>query len=203
MVRFDTPEGATPIEDASGLLVEGVFTYAALNAVESENILKAANAHLSRRKRRGPSWLTEDYVRRVHRDMFDQVWDWAGRYRGVELNIGVPKASIREEVAKLCQDVAFWDEQKENPLPVLERAARLHHRFAWIHPFQNGNGRHARLMADIYLYVNDHELPMWPSAAIGGAGDVRKEYLNSLKKADAGDFGPLADYTKRFLPKEG
>lgn len=203
MVRFDAPAGATPIEDASGLLVEGVFTYSALNAVESENILKAANAHLSRRKRRGPAWLTEEYVRRVHRDMFGEVWDWAGRYRDGALNIGAPASRIREEVAKLCHDVAFWDEQKDNPMPILERAARLHHRFAWIHPFQNGNGRHARLMADIYLYINGHKLPLWPIAAMGGAGDVRRDYLNALKKSDAGDFAPLVDYTKRFFSKDG
>ena len=56
-------------------------------------------------------------------------------------------------------------------------------------------------MADIYLYVNGCKLPMWPSAAMGGAGDVRKAYLDALKKADAGDFEPLVAYTRRFLPK--
>ena len=83
MVRFDTPEGATPIEDASGLLVEGVLTYAALNAVETENIVRAVTGHLRRGKRRGAAWLMEDYVRRVHRDMFDSVWEWAGLYAQV------------------------------------------------------------------------------------------------------------------------
>lgn len=198
MVRFDTPEGATPIEDASGLLLEGVLNYAALNAAETENILNAVNEHLRPRKRRGALWLTEDYVRRVHGDMFDGVWAWAGRYRAAELNIGVPASRIREEIGKLCQDVAFWDAQKENPLPLLERAVRLHHRLAWIHPFPNGNGRHARLMADIYFYVHGHKLTLWPSAAMGGAGDVRTAYLDALRKADNGDYGPLTDYTRRF-----
>ncbi|MBI4371338.1 MAG: mobile mystery protein B [Elusimicrobia bacterium] len=202
MVRFDAPEGATPIEDASGLLVEEVLNHAALNAVETENIVRAVNEHLRPRKRRGAAWLTEDYVRRVHRDMFDSVWEWAGRYRDAELNIGVSKSRIREEVAKLCQDVAFWDGQKENPLPVLERAVRLHHRLSWIHPFPNGNGRHARLMSDIYLHVNGCKLPEWPSSALGGPGDVRAAYLDALRKADGGGFGPLVAYTKRFLPKE-
>lgn len=200
MVRFDTPEGATPIDDASGLLAENVFAYSALNAVESENILRAVNVHLSSRKRRESPWLTEEYVRRVHRDMFDSVWDWAGRYRDGELNIGVPASRVRDEVGKLCQDVAYWDEQKENQIPLLERSARLHHRLAWIHPFKNGNGRHARLMGDIYLQVNGHKLPMWPSAAMGGAGEPRSAYLGALKRADAGDFGPLVEYTSRFCP---
>jgi Fic-DOC domain mobile mystery protein B len=202
MVHFDTPEGATPIEDASGLLVEGVLTYDALNAVEAENILRAVNAHLRRRKRRGAVLLTEEYLRHVHRDMFDSVWEWAGRYRDAALNIGVPAPRIREEVAKLCQDVSFWDAQQDNPLPVLERAVRLHHRLSWIHPFPNGNGRHARLMSDIYLYVNGCKQPEWPSSAMSGAGDVRAGYLDALRKADGGDFEPLIVYTRRFLPKE-
>lgn len=202
MARFHAPEGATPIEDASGLLVEGVVTYAALNVKETENIVRAVNEHLRPRKRRPAVWLTEEYVRRVHRDMFDRVWEWAGRYRDAELNIGAPASRVREEVGKLCQDVAFWDDQKENPLPVLERAARLHHRLSWIHPFPNGNGRHARLMSDIYLHVHRHKLPDWPSSAMSGPGDVRGAYLEALKKADGGDFEPLIAYTKRFLPKD-
>ena len=202
MVRFDTPEGATPIEDASGLLVEGIVTYAALNAKETENIIMAANKHMRPRMRRPAVWLTEEYVRRVHGDMFDSVWDWAGRYRDVELNIGIPAFRVREEVAKLCQDMVFWDDQKENALPVLERAVRLHHRLTWIHPFPNGNGRHARLMSDIYLHVHRQRLPDWPSSALGGPGDLRGDYLVALKKADGGDFGPLIAYTSRFLPRD-
>lgn len=202
MVRFDTPEGATPIEDASGLLVEGVVTYADLSEKETENIIRAVNEHLRPRKRHAAVWLTEEYVRLVHRDMFDRVWQWAGRYRDAELNIGVAAHSIRDEVGKLCQDVAFWDGQKENSLPVLERAVRLHHRLSWIHCFPNGNGRHARLMSDIYLRVHRHKLPDWPSSALGGPGDVRGAYLDALKKADRGDFGSLVEYAKRFLPAE-
>lgn len=202
MVRFDMPEGATPIEDASGLLLEGVVTYAVLNRKETENIVRAVDEHLDHRKRRPALWLTEEYVRLVHRDMFDQVWEWAGRYRETELNIGVAAHRIRDEVGTLCQDVAFWDEQKDNPLPVLERAARLHHRLAWIHPFPNGNGRHARLMSDIYLRVHRHKLPAWPSSALGGPGEERGAYLDALRKADLGDFGSLTSYTTRFLPRD-
>ena len=97
--------------------------------------------------------------------------------------------------------MAFWDTQQENPLPVLERAVRLHHRLSWIHPFPNGNGRHARLMSDIYLYVNGCKLPEWPSSAMSRTSDVRAEYLDALRKADRGDFGPLVAYTNRHLPR--
>lgn len=203
MVRFETPEGATPIDDASGLLVDGVYTYAALNAVEAENILRAVNVHLESSKRIEGPWLTDELIRRVHRNMFDQVWGWAGKYRGAELNIGVAAHKVRDEIGKLCQDVAFWDAQTDGAMPLIERVARLHHRLAWIHPFSNGNGRHARMTADIYFHVKGLPLPTWPSASIGASGDERKEYIQALRNADAGGFGPLVEYTRKYLPKEG
>ncbi|WP_447603848.1 Fic family protein [Nitrospira sp. Nam80] len=44
---------------------------------------------------------------------------------------------------------------------MLEVAARLQHRLARVHPFKNGNGPHARLISDIFLYSRDSALPEW------------------------------------------
>lgn len=195
-MRFEVPEGATPLEDASGLKLKHVTTYADLCAAEAESILAAHSRHLTRRKNPERAWLTEDFVRRLHRDMFGPVWDWAGTYRVAQTNVGVPPAAIREEVAKLCQDVAFWG-RPEAKMPVLERAARLHHRSVWIHPFPNGNGRHARLLADVYLHSHGHALPSWP-AGLAGSGPARAAYLEALRAADAGDIAPLAAMTERL-----
>lgn len=198
-MRFQVPEGATPIEDASGLIPQGLATYGDLCAAEAENILKAARIHLKRRKNPARAWMTEDYIRKVHRAMFDEVWEWAGRYRGSELTIGIPAYRIREEIAKLCQDAAYWDRQTESPIPVLERAVRVHHRLSWIHPFPNGNGRHARLIADIYLRAHRHPLPNWPRTEMSDPGTQRSEYIRALKEADNGSFGPLMDFTTLYL----
>jgi Fic-DOC domain mobile mystery protein B len=201
MAKFETPEGGTPIGDAEGLLLPETSTMADLSAAEAENILRAAGKHLRRRHNPRREWLTDDFLRTVHRDMFDGVWDWAGTYRRVELNIGVAPHLIREEIGKACTDARFWDSQTENPLPVLERAVRLHHRLAWIHPFRNGNGRHARLMADIYLNAHGHALPVWPSGDISRKGGARDAYLAALKEGDRENFTPLMDYTRLYLEK--
>ena len=200
-MKFETPEGGTPIGDAEGLLLPETSTMADLSAAEAENILRAAGKHLRRRHNPRRAWLTEEFLRAVHRDMFDGVWEWAGTYRRSELNIGVAPHRVREEIGKACADARFWDTQTENPLPVLERAVRLHHRLAWIHPFRNGNGRHARLMADIYLNAHGHALPVWPSGDIARKGGARDAYLAALKEGDRDNFAPLADYTRRYLEK--
>lgn len=199
MPRFETPGGATPIDDAEGLLLPHAATMADLSAAEAESILRAANKHLRRRHRPGRPWLTDDLIRKVHRDMFGGVWEWAGSYRSVELNIGAAPHRIRDEVAKLCDDARYWDAQTENPVPVLERAARIHQRLAWIHPFRNGNGRHARLIADIHLNSHGHALPVWPSGDIARKGGAREEYLAALREGDRGNFLPLTEYTRRYI----
>jgi Fic-DOC domain mobile mystery protein B len=193
------PEDATPF-DADGLLLTDVHTLADLNAAEAEGIMSARNRHLKRRKNPDRTWLTDAYIRRVHRDMFDELWSWAGTYRTSNVQPGIPFPRISTEIGLLCRDVESWDKQTDNPLPILERAVRLHHRLVQIHPYRNGNGRHARLMSDIYLRAHSHPLPEWPYAEITQEGtSPRKEYVLTLKAADRGDYQPLLSYTRRYL----
>lgn len=64
-------------------------------------------------------------------------------------------------------------------------AAWMHHRFTQIHPFQDGNGRLARLLATIvFLHADWHPLVV--------LRDDRSTYIASLEQADAGDITPLA-----------
>jgi Fic-DOC domain mobile mystery protein B len=83
--------------------------------------------------------LSEPFVRQVHKRMFGDAWKWAGHYRTTNKNIGVDRAYIIEEIAKLIADARYWVD--ENSFAADETAVRLHHKLAWIHPFPNGNGR--------------------------------------------------------------
>lgn len=197
-MKFKVTEGATPIEDTSDLVPGGLLTYQDLCAAEAENILKAVNLHLKRRKNPKNNWLTDEYIRKVHRDMFKSVWRWAGTYRKSELNIGVLVHSIREEIAKLRRDAAFWNTEKAN-MPVLERAIRIHHRLTWIHPFRNGNGRHARMISDIYLHAHNHSRPVWYETSLSTPGEMRSQYLKAVREADLGNFKPLMDITSKNI----
>lgn len=74
-----------------------------------------------------------------------------------------------------------------------ETAVRLHHRIVWIHPFENGNGRHARLLADLYLFRAGCPPLDWgrTRGSLMTTGELRREYIDALRAADAGRFGPL------------
>jgi Fic-DOC domain mobile mystery protein B len=187
------PEDATPLDpdESDALIPRHITTRSELTEWESRNIRKAAVWSLSRKR---SDVLTAQFTRELHRRMFDQTWEWAGRFRQSDKNIGVPWEHIPVEIHKLLDDVAFW---LEDPTwPVRESAIRLHHRMVKIHPFVNGNGRHARLMADVLLY-NHHQPPIdWGGRGLDSQGDIRARYLNSLRAADRGEFGPLLAYAQ-------
>ncbi|MFH2201897.1 MAG: mobile mystery protein B [Elusimicrobiota bacterium] len=197
-MRFDVPEGATPIEDTDGLIPE-IVTYQDLCAVEAENILLAMRRHLGRRRSVEAHWFDEAFVRKVHADMFGAVWRWAGTYRQAELTVGVPSHKVIEEIGRMVGDFRYWNTLKPEDMSVLERAVRLHHRLVWIHPFRNGNGRHARIVADIYLHSRGHVYPTWPSTDLQVAGETRERYLEALRAADREDFSALLSLTESLL----
>jgi fido (protein-threonine AMPylation protein) len=71
-------------------------------------------------------------------------------------------------------------------------AAWLHHRFTQIHPFQDGNGRVARNLATLVL-LRARWFPLVIIKDINQEGQARKDYIDALEQADAGDLKPLVD----------
>jgi Fic-DOC domain mobile mystery protein B len=116
-----------------------------LNEAEQENIARAQDWALNRR--RDP--LREKFVQELHRRMLGDVWRWAGKFRTSERNLGIALYEIPVALRQLLDDTKAWIEYKTYPPD--EIAVRFHHRLVQIHPFPNGNGRHARLMADLLV----------------------------------------------------
>jgi Fic-DOC domain mobile mystery protein B len=194
MPLFEPVEGATPIEDASDLIPTHISTRAELNEWEAANILKAERRYLARKK---PPVITVEWLKKIHRTMFDETWRWAGQLRKKEINIGVDWHQIQEELKRLVDDLKYWNDKSD--LSLLQRSVRLHHRLVKIHPFVNGNGRHARLVADIFLATHNEKLPIWPDAGLIERTDVRKRYINALQAADKGDYAPLEKFTSELI----
>ena len=194
------PLGATPGNDTSGLIRVNLTTQAARNAAEAETIDAAYAKHVfkARRKQRGSGWLRDEFIRKVHSGMFGSIWEWAGQYRKHNPNLGVPWPSIQEEIKKLCGDFAYWD--SSDSMTTLEIAARLQNRLTRIHPFTNGNGRHARLITNIFFHSRRHPLPEWPQIHRMPQGDaIRTRYIDAMKKADQGKYDDLMHFMEEYL----
>ena len=73
---------------------------------------------------------------------------------------------------------------------------RFHHRLVLIHPFANGNGRHARLMTDLLLQRNGGDRFSWGADDLVHAGEARARYISALRAADGGDYQPLLTFVR-------
>lgn len=196
------PAGATPGQDLSGLRRASLEGKRARDAAELESIDRAYVKHVFRaRPKKGADWLTDRFIRQVHKDMLWSIWDWAGKYRTSDLNIGVKSYQIPEQISLLCSDFSDW--VARGHMPVTEIAARLQNRLTRIHPFKDGNGRHARLMTDIYFRSVGHRLPRWPQLQLLDQGDkIRRQYIEAMKKADQEDYGDLIVFIQECLKPE-
>jgi len=113
--RKNTLPGATPIDDISGLRIKGIATRSQLNAAEAENILKATLKYLAGRPSRRTARFDVNWMVKLHREMFGDVWRWAGEIRSRDLNIGVPFYQVRPELQALADDLAAWREITVKP----------------------------------------------------------------------------------------
>lgn len=109
-----------------------------------------------------------------------------------------PDGSIHEycppiHVASEMEKLVNWYSESAGLHPVL-LAAWLHHRFTQIHPYQDGNGRVARALANLVLVKSE----LFPIVV---TRDHRVAYINALEKADSGDIRSLVRMFARIQKK--
>jgi Fic-DOC domain mobile mystery protein B len=198
-MTFEEPDGATPLDpdERRGLKFPHITTRGELDELEQANIEQGLR-WISRR--RGGDIFDDAFLRKVHERLFGEVWQWAGDYRLTEKNIGIAPYQISVQLRMLLDDARFW--AKDNVYSPLEAAARFHHRMVQIHPFPNGNGRHARIATDIMLEDYYKHPPVeWANGFdLQADNERRKEYIAALRAADAHDFGQLLVFVGAAKP---
>lgn len=193
---FNEPDDATPLtpSERDGLKQSWITTRNDLNEAEQENILKGAVWARRARSRKPIDLLRDDFSLNLHKRMFGDVWNWAGTFRRTERNIGIAPQRVAAEVPMMFDDLRFWVEHQTYPAD--ETAVRLHHRLVAIHPFPNGNGRHARLMADLLIERLGGESFSWGGGSLADTGQLRAAYVKALRIADNHDIGPLLAFAR-------
>jgi Fic-DOC domain mobile mystery protein B len=190
------PDGSTPLDpnEIDGLIPSWISTRGDLNEAEQANIVKALTQ---------PRWhrltvdkLLDDHIaRQLHKAMFDDVWEWAGTYRHTERTIGVDPVTISVDVHNLMEDAKAWL-TGDHPLEPDTVGYRFHHRLVQIHPFPNGNGRHARAMTNLLMAAIGRPPFTWGSGSVDHDPNVRKAYLAALRAADLRQFDLLAQFVR-------
>jgi len=194
-INLGLPSGATPIthEDLEGLLPKYITSRQELNDAEFKNITEASKKYLLAKKKL--PFNIENFFR-VHKEMFGKVWRWAGKKRKTNKNIGIDKTQIEVELKKLIDDLEFWKEQN---METLEISARLHHRLVYIHPFNNGNGRWARFIVNLFLIEHLNSYLDFPEDELILITKIRQTYIRTLQEADNLNYEPLINFHKKYL----
>jgi Fic-DOC domain mobile mystery protein B len=194
------PADAMPLTEAErqGLLLP-VLTRAELNRAEAENITKAMSwLFLSRRRLRPESVTDEEWLKRLHRRMYGDVWAWAGEYRTADRNPGVPYWQVRMDMRNILNDVRVWlGDTSGSRYSTDECAVRFGYRMVVVHPFANGNGRWSRLASDALSVSLGGSRFTWGRASLTEQGTLRRIYIAALQTADtSGDFRPLLAFAR-------
>lgn len=205
ITAYALTDGATPVDadEAAGLLPKHIRTQEQLNQWEEENILEAEAwaFHGKQGKLTADEVLTEAFVRKLHLTMFNQTWSWAGKFRRSDKNIGVEFTRIAVGLNDLLENVktqlSYLPAQPKAQTVAMDQiAAKFHHQLVWLHPFANGNGRHARLMTDVLLHNLGATPFSWGGASLVNATSTRSVYLDALRAADRRDLQPLLAFVR-------
>lgn len=191
---FEADDNSTPLtaEEKDGLKLKWITLRSELNEAEARNIAQSQVWLMSNKNK---DFCSDTFLRELHKKMFGDVWKWAGTYRTSERNIGVAPYQIPMKLMQLFDDVNFWIENKT--YSNREIAVRLHHKLVQIHPFPNGNGRVSRLMADLVLEKLEGTKLYWGNTNLVNVSEIRSTYIAALRKADAGDYSDLLEFTQK------
>ena len=183
---------STPLteEEREELIPSYITLRPELNEAEQANILEAEEWAFARKR----DVLDDKFLKNLHKRMFGHVWRWAGKLRQSERNIGVDAYCISTELRQLIDDCRYWVENRTYDPD--EIATRFHHRLVLIHPFPNGNGRHARLVTDLMLTALGRPRFTWGRVNLVDASETRKAYVTALRAADNHDIGPLLEFVR-------
>ncbi|MBI2018007.1 Fic family protein [Candidatus Daviesbacteria bacterium] len=132
--------------------------------------------------------------------------DWAGKFRAIDVTVGDYEpphySKISELIKNLCEDLT--ERLKHLPSPQNEEVflselisllAWFQHRFVWIHPFRDYNGRVARLLTNLLLL--NLGFPILTIKA--ETGKDRMKYVEAMKAADGHDPSKLESLLAKAL----
>lgn len=193
MAKTTKPKGATSYKETAF----GILPRSKLIPFEAQGTKKALDyiVKLSDKKVK----VTPELIRNIHQEGFGFIFpDWAGNFRTIDVTVGEYEPPHYSKIAvlikNLCEDLE--ERLKYTPSPqeeekflakIIEILAWFQHRFVWIHPFKDYNGRVARLLTN--LLTLNFGLPILEIKAETGAD--RQRYIKAMKAADENDYSKL------------
>lgn len=201
MSKSTKPKSATSFKETAF----GILPRSEIVKLEAEGIKKAQQYIIKLSNPR--TKITPQVILDIHKQGFGFIFpDWAGKFRTVDVTVGDYEpphySKLSELIKNLCEDLA--ERLKHLPLPQNEETflaelisllAWFQHRFVWIHPFKDYNGRVARLLTNLLLLNLG-----FPIITIKAeTGKDRTKYVQAMKAADNHDYSKLESLLAKAL----
>lgn len=140
------------------------------------------------------SEIAPETILTIHKIAFGWIFpDWGGKFRTIRVEYSGKEAPLPhllpQLITNLCADLTerLKHLDHENMKSVVELIAWFQHRFVQIHPFQDYNGRLARMMTILILL----KMGLPPIEIKADTGGDRQKYLEAMYEADEGDYSKL------------
>lgn len=131
--------------------------------------------------------INEKTIIECHKTLFKHIYDWAGEYRNDAIVVGDKERPTMEhdEVRKSLQSSLRACTKKElekikSKEQLVNKLTTLHAELAWIHPFQDGNGRSIRLFLQIIAAVKGYEFDV---EKLQGSVRSKRTYHYAVRRA--------------------
>ena len=175
----------TKIVVEDGLTVKGKPLIDVLEAKNHKDVMNLLFAIVQQKKD-----ITEAVILSLYKEILKGIDEEnAGAYRRVQVRITGEQEfpPSADKIPLLIKELSDWYTDQKKKLHPVVLAAEFHYRFVKIHPFIDGNGRMARLLANLILLRNGYPLVIIPVV-------VRQDYIHSLKSTS-----PKSEFVALFL----
>lgn len=195
-------KGATSYKDTK----LGILPRQKVVKLEIEGIKKGLEYIFSRKSTDKNIEIDSVLICRLHEISFGWIFpDWAGKYRKIQVTFSGKEApeyyKIPELIINLCNDLKerlkhIPDPSKESYIEdIVKLISWFQHRFVYIHPFNDYNGRTARMLTIIILL----NLNLPPIEIEATSSKSRKVYISAMQEADEGDYSKLESLVAKAL----
>ena len=139
----------------------------------------------------------------IHKTWLNDIYEWAGRYRQVKMDKDGFPFAYPEQIPKLMTEFEKGPLHQFTPCrfsslkEVIKALAIVHTELVLIHPFREGNGRVARMLAT--LMALQAGLP--PLDFSGITGKKKKEYIEAIHAGVQGNYEPMEKLFESVIRK--
>lgn len=179
----------------------GLHRKSDINAVETRQLLKVLERSLSRFDDHHRFTVTD--VQALHREWLGSIYEWAGRYRQINMSKGSFLFASSSRISSLMDEWGSGPLRKYTPCrfktieEIAEALAIVHAEFILIHPFREGNGRLARLAV---LMASQAGLPPLDFRDIA-RGKARDRYFAAIQGTVTRNYAPLTELFLRIIKR--